>query len=314
MAGKGWIKLHRKIKESSIFNDHKLFRLWIICLTEATHKERDQIVGKRTVHLMPGEFVTGRFDITELYNQGLKPKEKVQGEKTVFRWLETLESGGFLTIKKTNKYSIVSIDNWGVYQCDDQQSDHENDQQMTNKRPSNDQQMTTNKNVKNDENEKNDKEEEKDPSSPKSLRTYSEDDINYRLAKRFHELAYQNAVEAGTSHLIKTPNLQKWANTFRLMFERDKVKDDEIGEVVKFALSDTFYRTIIFSPDNLRKHYKAILTRMNTGGGGRGEFRKGTQRNTPKDRKNASRNEELFLGSPGNAEVAATAELINSFE
>lgn len=155
MAGKGWIKLHRKIRGNPIFNDHQLLRLWLICLTEATHKERDQIIGKQTVHLMPGEFVTGRFDIQELYNQGLKPKERVTGEKTVFRWLENLEKGGFLTIKKTNKYSVVSIDNWDIYQGEDAKDDHDSDQQMTNKRPTNDQQMTTNKNVKNVENEKN---------------------------------------------------------------------------------------------------------------------------------------------------------------
>lgn len=160
MAGKGWIKLHRKIRDNPIFNDHQLLRLWLICLTEATHKERDQIIGKQTVHLMPGQFVTGRFDIKELYNQGLKPKDKVTGEKTVFRWLETLESGGFLTIEKTNKYSIVTVDKWGFYQGEDTNDDHQIDQQMTNKRPSNDQQMTTNKNVKNDKNEENEKKKE----------------------------------------------------------------------------------------------------------------------------------------------------------
>lgn len=158
MAGKGWIKLHRKIRDSSIFNDHQLFRLWMICLTEATHKERDQLIDKQTVHLMPGEFVTGRYDIHELYNSGLKHSDKVTGEKTVYRWLEKLQSSGFLTIKKTNKFSIVSIDNWAFYQGDDSSNDHQIDQQMTIKRPSDDQQMTTNKNVKNVKNEENEKE------------------------------------------------------------------------------------------------------------------------------------------------------------
>lgn len=133
MAQKGWIKLHRKIRDNPIFNEPQLLRLWLICLTEATHKERDQIIGKQTVHLMPGEFVTGRFDIQELYNRGLRNKDKVSGEKTVYRWLEALENGGFLTIKKTTKYSIVSIDKWDFYQGSDQD---------------NDQQMTTNKNDK----------------------------------------------------------------------------------------------------------------------------------------------------------------------
>lgn len=169
MAGKGWIKLHRKIRGNPIFNDHQLLRLWLICLTEATHKERDQIIGKQTVHLMPGEFVTGRFDIQELYNYGLKPKEKVTGEKTVFRWLENLEKGGFLTIKKTNKFSVVSIDNWDIYQGDDTKDDLEYDQQMTNKRPSNDHQMTTNKNVKNVENVENVEESTTEPDDFKKI-------------------------------------------------------------------------------------------------------------------------------------------------
>lgn len=193
MARRGYIKLHRKIRDNPIFNDPQLLRLWFICLTEAAHKEHDQIVGRQTVHLMPGEFVTGRFEIAEMYNHGLRAKEKVTGEKTVFRWLETLERGGFLTIKKTNKFSVVSIDNWGFYQggdfektnktsgkrpSNDQQNEQKNanfdresdqqisgespsvsrdsgndavcnDQQKTNKRPTNESILTTNNNVKN---------------------------------------------------------------------------------------------------------------------------------------------------------------------
>ena len=135
----GWIKLHRSIRDNDIFNDPQLLRLWIICLTEASHKEREQLVGKQVVHLMPGQFITGRFAINELYNNGLEPKDKVKGEKTIYRWLESLESAGYLTIKKTTKYSVVSITNWDYYQRNDQQSD----QQMTNK-------VTTNKKLKND--------------------------------------------------------------------------------------------------------------------------------------------------------------------
>lgn len=140
----GYIKLYRKIRENPIFNDMELFRLWMICLTEATHKERDQIVGRQTVRLAAGDFVTGRFDLQEMYNRGLKGDQQ-KSPKTVWRWLEALENGEFLTINSTNKFSVISILNWQLYQSDDQ----EIDQQMTNKRPTNDQQMTTNKNVKN---------------------------------------------------------------------------------------------------------------------------------------------------------------------
>ncbi|WP_110926838.1 hypothetical protein [Bacillus massiliglaciei] len=125
----GWIKLHRKIRDNPIFNDHKFFRLWIICLTEATHKERDQVVDRQMVHLLPGQFVTGRFTLFDMYNNGLKQGDRVKEPKTVYRWLERLEKLGYLTINKTTKYSVVTINNWSRYQ--------EVDQQMTNKRPSN---------------------------------------------------------------------------------------------------------------------------------------------------------------------------------
>ena len=141
----GYIKLYRKIRENPVFNNMELFRLWMICLTEATHKERDQIVGRQVVHLMPGDFVTGRFDLQSMYNRGLSSDQQ-KSPKTVWRWLEALENGHFLTIKTTNKFSVVSILNWHKYQIIDQQ----NEQQVTNKRPTNDQQVTTNNNVKND--------------------------------------------------------------------------------------------------------------------------------------------------------------------
>ncbi|MFB6467654.1 hypothetical protein ACE38V_12760 [Cytobacillus sp. Hz8] len=120
----GWIKLHRKIRANPIFNDHKLLRLWLICLTEASHKERDQIVERKTVHLMPGQFITGRFAIFDMYNNGLKPVDRIKEPKTVYRWLEKLEMTGYLTIKKTTKYSVVTINNWSLYQNSDHQDSY----------------------------------------------------------------------------------------------------------------------------------------------------------------------------------------------
>lgn len=145
----GWIKLHRKIRLNPIFSDIHLLRLWIICLTEATHKERDQIVGKQVVHLMPGEFVTGRFDLHSMFNNGLKPKDRVT-EYTVWRWLLTLQELEFVSIKSSNKFSIVTVVKWSEYQSHEQ----ENEQQLSNKRAADEQQMSTNKNVKKEKNDK----------------------------------------------------------------------------------------------------------------------------------------------------------------
>jgi hypothetical protein len=145
----GWIKLHRKIRNNPVFSDIHLLRLWIICLTEVTHKEREQIVGRQVVNLLPGQFVTGRFDLQGLYNRGLS-SEQQKSPYTVWRWLTTLQDLDFLSIKSSNKFSVVTVVKWSEYQSCEQQ----NEQQTSNKRAANEQQVSTNKNVKNDKNEK----------------------------------------------------------------------------------------------------------------------------------------------------------------
>jgi hypothetical protein len=55
-----------------------------------------------------------------------------------------------LTIKTTNKFSVVTIINWDTYQ--NHQS--ENNQQITNKEPTNNQQITTNNNDNKEKNKK----------------------------------------------------------------------------------------------------------------------------------------------------------------
>ncbi|ASS64713.1 hypothetical protein [Paenibacillus sp. RUD330] len=147
----GWIKLHRKIRDNPVFNDLQLYRLWTICLLEATHKPHDQAIGKQIIPLEPGQFITGRFDLRDMYNKGLPKADRALGDYTVWRWLQSLEKHGFLSIRTSNKYSTVSITNWEFYQSREQ----ENEQQVSNNGASNEQQVSTNKNGKKGENEKN---------------------------------------------------------------------------------------------------------------------------------------------------------------
>ena len=64
--------------------------------------------------------------------------------------LNKLKSTSEITIKTTNKYSLIEITNYNKYQQDNQQTN----QQVTNKQPTDNQQVTTNNN---DNNKKNDK-------------------------------------------------------------------------------------------------------------------------------------------------------------
>lgn len=145
----GWIKLHRKILDSPVFAEPGMLKLWVYCLLKATHKSREVLLGQSVIKLEPGQFITGRNSLAKDYNSGIKPKNQVS-ESTLWRWLLLLENAGNLNIKKTNKYSIVTIGKWAFYQ----ELEQEDISKMNSKRTTDEQQMNTNKNVKN-EKEKN---------------------------------------------------------------------------------------------------------------------------------------------------------------
>lgn len=56
-------------------------------------------------------------------------------ERQVRTALSHLEKTGEVTIKTTNKFSIATIEKWGIYQAKDDKSDQQNDQDVTKERP-----------------------------------------------------------------------------------------------------------------------------------------------------------------------------------
>jgi len=63
---------------------------------------------------------------------------------TVYRLLKFLECAGNIEVKSNNKFSIISIKNWHIYQ----QEEIGSEQQVNNKRTTSEQQVNTNKNRK----------------------------------------------------------------------------------------------------------------------------------------------------------------------
>lgn len=100
------------------------------------------------------------------------------------------------------------------------------------------------------------------PAKPKPAksRTYDHDSEEYRLARllarRVHEVNEKAKVpkdEAG---------LQRWANTMRLMIERDGHTSDEIRQTMAWALDDGFWQALVQSPDYLREKFATIWGQM----------------------------------------------------
>lgn len=149
MILQGWIKLHRKLLCSPVWNEPGMLKLWIYCLMKSTHKEKEILLGQQIIKLEPGQFVTGRNSLHEDFNRGVKPANKVSAI-TLWRWLKMLEKMSNIALKTNNKFTVVTVDKWEKYQ----DTDSENEQQMNSKRTTNEQQMNTNKNVKNVKNDK----------------------------------------------------------------------------------------------------------------------------------------------------------------
>jgi hypothetical protein len=63
---------------------------------------------------------------------------------------------------------------------------------------------------------------------------------------------------------IKDPNLNDWANTFRLLRKEDRRSDGQIREAIITLSHDEFWRTTCLSAKSFRKHFdqfKAIAVR-----------------------------------------------------
>lgn len=131
----GWVKLHRTITDSFVFQNPDRLKFWVWCLCKASHRERKQNVGLQEVDLKKGQFIFGRKKASS---------ELSMDESKIYRLLKTFENRNKIEVKSNNKFSVVTIVNWTFYQGEEQQSE----QQTNNKLTTNQQQSNTNKNVK----------------------------------------------------------------------------------------------------------------------------------------------------------------------
>ena len=123
---KGWVKLHRKSIDSSVFNNETLWKVFTYCMMKAQFKEAIGVVGYQEIPLLPGQFIFGRK---------VASKQCHMSEQKIRTSMEVLSKREILTIKTTNKFSIVTICNWELYQGDDNENNQVTNQQLTNNQP-----------------------------------------------------------------------------------------------------------------------------------------------------------------------------------
>lgn len=124
MANNGFIKMHRKMVDWDWYKDPNTFRVFVHLLLSASYKETEF----RGHKIKPGQVVCGRKQLAE---------ELGVGEQTIRTALNHLISTNEITIKPTNKFSIITIKKWGKYQGveseTNQQTNQQSNQRLTNK-------------------------------------------------------------------------------------------------------------------------------------------------------------------------------------
>lgn len=114
----GWISLYRKITENWIWKSKEPFdkrSAWISLLLRANHEDTKIVIGNQVVKLKKGSFVTSEVKLAE---------EWKWGRKKVRDFLKILENDKMLTKNCTSKYTTLTIENWELYQIEEQQKNN----------------------------------------------------------------------------------------------------------------------------------------------------------------------------------------------
>jgi len=146
---RGYVRLWRKSLDKGWLKNKNNWIFWTWCLMKANHK-KDYLhtVGFQEIILQPGQFIFGLKTASE--ETGLT----IQNIRTCVTFLKRCKN---LTIKSTNKFSIISITNWGDYQYIEGQSNKPTNKRLTSNQQTTNKRLTTNKNSLNNKTVKKEK-------------------------------------------------------------------------------------------------------------------------------------------------------------
>ncbi len=179
----GYIKSFRKTEDNPIVcKDNDYFRVWYYLLHNATHTECEILFDGKKIVLKKGQLITGRKMISNKCNIS---------ESKVERILKVFKNEHQIEQQTSSKKRLITILNWYQYQQNEQQ----NGQQVNNKWTTSEQQVDTNKNVKNVRNNNN--------SSSSNIYDFVEQNLGRTLSSiEYEELSSWNDNEL-TRYAIK---------------------------------------------------------------------------------------------------------------
>jgi hypothetical protein len=114
MSG-GYVKIHRQLEESNVFENPLTFKVFMWCLMRANYTTRDIRLHGENVTLRPGQFISGRFAGARACH--MKPS-------TFRNQINALLFMGTIALKSDNKKTIFTVLNWARFQCEASEQDN----------------------------------------------------------------------------------------------------------------------------------------------------------------------------------------------
>lgn len=246
MSQKGWISMYRKIVDNWIYPTNEKrkftkFEAWMDILLMVNHEPKKIPFGTDVITVERGQRITSV--------KGLAERWKWSRTKTD-NFLKTLEKEHQIEQKRTSKATFITVVNYGVYQGEDVKvrgkktsESEKKDIRKTSERH----QKSTNNNENNYNNDN-----KKDVREKK----YTFSDVHLKLAELLFKKISENNPKA------KKPDFESWANTFRLMMERDECEGKEIQDMILWTQQHSFWHTNILSANKLREQYDRLYLQL----------------------------------------------------
>lgn len=237
----GFIKLHRKLQDWEWYKKSEMVHLFIHLLISANSKDKEwqKMIVKR------GQLVTGFNSLSD------KTGLSVRTLRTCF---ERLKSTGELSVKTTNKFSIVTVCKYDDYNDRILSIDKQIDTPPVTP-------PTTTKKYKNKEDIYIDDYLMSKLNSSDFLETSNEFSL-FKTANAFIKVFMENKKALGDENITHLNNakFKTYVEPIRLLMEIDKYKKEEIKIVYQFlkGQNSNFWKPNILSTTSLRSKFSII--------------------------------------------------------
>jgi len=246
----GYVKISRRVFYSKTFSSlnaiQKLITIYLILMANHQDNQWWNHHEKKFINIKRGSFITSIESIKKKIKDRLVTTQKI---RTLLNILKNMQ---FLTMETTNKYTLVTIIKYDLYQNGESYSNKQINELVTSKQQGDNKVITTNNNVKKEKNEKNVK---KNTLS----RTFLSDDPVYQLT-----IYLDGKIRENNTAVKKRDEkqIQSWCKDMDKLIRIDHAKSNDIKKVIDWVVEDDFWSPNILSAIKLRKHYSRFYKKV----------------------------------------------------